>query len=101
MKMVSPEDEKDIQESGPTDEDIEKIFDFPEAHSITINIIASTSIDGEDKTVIEGPTFQFKTPITKKGFKFDRTINAWVARRHRHDRARGEVQRVRLHRREL
>ena len=34
---------------------------------------------GEEGEAIAGDTYQFKTKITNAGFKFDRTINMWLA----------------------
>ena len=51
MKMVSAEDEKDLDATAPTGEDINEIFDFEEAHSNVINIIGSIDLNGTDTTL--------------------------------------------------
>ena len=79
MKMVAAEDEADLQATAPTDEDISDIFDFPEAKSTDIDMIASIEVDGDEKTAIGGDTYAFKDLIKKAGFEFDGTKMMWLA----------------------
>ena len=76
MKMVSEQDEKDLNETAPSDEDIAEIFNFPEAKSTAIAIINEV---GDDNMGIAGDTFPFKEYIKDAGFMFDRDKIMWVA----------------------
>ena len=79
MKMVSEEDEKDLLETAPTDEDIEEIFNFPEAKDTTISIISEVDIDGEPMMALAGFTYPFKDDIKEVGFNFYGANNMWIA----------------------
>ena len=79
MKMVSEEDEKDLLETAPTDEDIEEIFNFPEAKDTTISIISEVDIDGEPMMGLAGFTYPFKDDIKKVGFNFYGPTSMWIA----------------------
>ena len=76
MKMVSEQDEKDLNETAPSDEDIAEIFNFPEAKSTAIAII--NEVDN-DNMGIAGDTFPFKEYIKDAGFIFnrDKTTCGW------------------------
>jgi hypothetical protein len=79
MKSVSPEDQKDLEETAPTDEEIMAIFDFPEAKSNVINIIGSVELNGVDYVGIQGATFDFKDDIKNAGWQWDQDAKFWLA----------------------
>lgn len=80
MKTVSAEDEKDLNESAPTDEDIRAIFDFEEAHSNVINIIGSIDLNGTDNVGIKGATFDFKDEFNAlDAWSWDPHSKFWLA----------------------
>ena len=81
MKMVSAEDEKDLDATAPTDEDINEIFDFEEAHSNVINIIGSVDLNGTDNVGIKGATFDFKDELKKADWSWDTDSKCWLAPR--------------------
>ena len=79
MKSVSPEDEKDLNETAPTDQEIMEIFDFPEAQSNVINIISSLELNGVENVGIQGTTFDFKDDIKNAGWQWDQDAKFWLA----------------------
>ena len=79
LKMVSPEDEKDIIANGPTDEEIAAVFDFPEVKTAHIEIVKSFDLDGEDTVAIGKDTYVWKNILDKKGFKFEFVTKMWHA----------------------
>ena len=74
MKMVSEEDEADLA-TAPTDEDIAEVFNFDEAKSVDIQVIAEFDKDGENMVAIGGTTYPFKDILVLHGFQFDRTMH--------------------------
>ena len=78
MKMVSEPDEKELTATGPTDEEIAAVFDFPEVDEVNINIIESfVTDDGEDTKAIGGNTYPWHQPLKALGFKFSRITMMW------------------------
>ena len=77
MKMVSADDEKDLNASAPSDEDIAEIFDFPEAKSATISVVAEFDFDGDVTKAIGGDTYPWKDELNKKSFAFNKIPRAW------------------------
>ena len=76
--MVSEEDEADLA-TAPTDEDIAEVFNFEEAKSVDIQVIAEFDKDGENMVAIGGTTYPFKDILVFHGFQFDRTTMFWLA----------------------
>ena len=83
LKMVSPEAEADINKTGPTDDEIAEVFNFPEAKELGITKMPVT-IDGEEMIAFGGTTIAFKDVFKEHGFKFvkvidDKVVQLWVA----------------------
>ena len=78
MKMVSEEDEADLA-TAPTEEDIAEVFNFDEAKSVDIQLIAEFDQYGENMVAIGGTTYPFKDILVFHGFQFDRTMHFWLA----------------------
>lgn len=79
MKMVSEQDENDLNESGPTDEDIAAVFDFEEAKSTTITIVKQFTVNDEIKKAIAGDSYPFKDHIKDAGFSWNPELSMWLA----------------------
>ena len=83
MKMVSEEDEADINKTAPTDEEIAEVFNFPEAKELGIQKMPLT-IDGQEMIGFGGTTVAFKDEFKELGFSFHNVIDGalaqlWVA----------------------
>ena len=70
MKAVSADDEEDLETNGPTDEDIDQVFDFEEYKPAEISIILEFELDGEMTKAIGGMTFPWKDILQEIGFTF-------------------------------
>ena len=70
MKMLSPDDGNDLDTNGPTDEDIDEVFDFEERKLAEISIILEFELDGEMTKAIGGMTFPWKETLQEAGFIF-------------------------------
>ena len=79
MKMVLEQDERDLNESGPTDADIAAVFDFEEAKSTTITIVNEFTVNDEIKKAIAGDTVPFKDRINDAGFSWNQELCMWLA----------------------
>ena len=84
MKMVSEEDEADINKTAPTDEEIAEVFNFPEAKELGIHKMPVT-IAGQEMIGFGGTTVAFKDEFKERGFSFHRNVindalvQLWVA----------------------
>ena len=76
QKQVSKEDEAALQ-SAPTDEQIHSIFDFPEANTAEIKIVASTDVTGTETKAILGDTYAWKDILNKTGFTWHKPTQMW------------------------
>ena len=82
MKMVSEEDEADLTDGVPgvpTDEEIYDVFDFEQAKSVDIQLIAEFDNDGEETVAVGGCTFAWKDVLMEHGFEFDGRTRMWHA----------------------
>ena len=71
-------DEEALQ-SAPTDEEIHSIFDFPEANTAEIKIVASANVTGTETKAILGDTFAWKDILKEEGFSWDKPTEMWHA----------------------
>ena len=78
-KMVSKEDEQDLDENGPTDEDITGMFDFAEykAKDFDFKIIKEVELDGKMTQGVGGYTFLFKDDLEALEFQFSYKTRLW------------------------
>ena len=76
--------QKTLNETAPTDEDIDEIFDFPEVKPWEIEKVTFT-LDGEEVIGFGGATYAFRPDFNEfEGCKFykvygGQAINMWVA----------------------
>ena len=79
MKAVSEADEATLTENGPTDKDIDEVFNFDEVKTFDLHIIESLLHEGTEVMGIAGDTFPFKTRLKDAGFSYARDKRMWVA----------------------